>query len=102
MKVQDALKKMTWLKDQRTIGRFRCEKPSENQDLSTLINQVILALGKPEPLAKNTSSRGRNLKLLSLAIWQLLYKYLKCNPQHKVYHHSNFSQIACFLLTVKM
>lgn len=59
MKVQDALKKMTWLKDQRMIGRFRCENPSENQDLSTLINQVILALGKPEPLAKNKAN-GNN------------------------------------------
>lgn len=52
MQKKTALEKITWLKDQRMIGRFRCENPSENQDLSTLINQVILALGKPEPLAK--------------------------------------------------
>lgn len=50
---KDALKKMTWLKEERNIGRFQCKNKGDNQDLSTLINQVILALGKPEPLEKN-------------------------------------------------
>ena len=53
MKPQDILEKITWLKEQRMIGRFRCEDDFDNKDLSTLINQVILALGKPEPLRKN-------------------------------------------------
>jgi len=41
-----ALQKIEWLKGQRLIGRFRCQDESENQDLSTLLNQVEILLKK--------------------------------------------------------
>jgi len=49
-----ALQKIEWLKGQRTIGRFRCEDEGEDQDLSTLLNQIEILLKKKKPVPSHT------------------------------------------------
>lgn len=38
------LEKLQWLNDTRNIGRFRCEDPADDQDLSTIIGQCLVQL----------------------------------------------------------
>lgn len=40
------LQKIQWLKGERSIGRFRCQDEGEDQDLSTLLNQIEILLKK--------------------------------------------------------
>lgn len=42
--MKDIIKKINWLKDQRLIGRFKVNDKSEDNDLSTILNQIRIAL----------------------------------------------------------
>ena len=47
--MKTALQKIEWLKGERSIGRFRCQNEGEDQDLSTLLNQIEISLKKKTP-----------------------------------------------------
>ena len=54
-----ALQKIEWLKGERLIGRFRCQDEGEDQDLSTLLNQIEILL-KKKSIPKYSESFEKN------------------------------------------
>lgn len=44
--MDEIIKKIDFLKDQRLIGRFRCNDKNDDDDLSTILNQIKISAKK--------------------------------------------------------
>lgn len=74
MKKQEIETQLRWLKEQRMIGRFTCSNESEDSDLTTLINQLLIALPTHPATVSDEEIRGRAVELYGTSGGSIYYK----------------------------
>jgi len=92
-KPKTAIEKIEWLQGERSIGRFRVKK-SENDDLSTLLNQIITAIKKEKKQVRKEQREigvKEFLKRISKKddLPEVIRQYFSKTKTHHKTHHKN-------------